>query len=908
MLMKTLAPLLVASAPLLATGYPVPPVEYQAFTLSNGLKVLVHEDHKAPIVAFNIWYHVGSKNERPGRTGFAHLFEHLMFNGSEHFNDDYFKVLEGLGATDLNGTTNNDRTNYFENVPTSALDAVLWMESDRMGHLVGAITQARLDEQRGVVQNEKRENDNQPYGLVEEALARGTYPPGHPYSWPILGAMEDLAAASVEDVKAWFRRYYGPTNAVVVLAGDIDLKTAKAKMEAHFGAIPPGDPLERPRAWVPRPVGIRRQTLQDRVSQPLLNLVWHTPEDAHPETVRLDLLASVLGGGKTSRLYRRLVEQEQIASQVEASNYSREIAGQFKVEVLARPGADLGRIEGIIQEEMARLFEQGPAEEELARLKTVHYANYLRRLERIGGFGGKSDLLAGGLVLDGDPAFGARSLKDLLDVRPEDLKAAGRKWLSDGLFVLEVQPFPAARAAGSDVDRSRVPVPGAAPALTFPRLHRATLANGLRVVLARRDAAPVVQFRLLVEGGAAVDAQVPSGAGTATLAMAMLDEGTRNLGAKELREQFQSLGMGLTARASLNQFQVAMGALKPNLDRSLELFAEVVLHPSFPAPAFERLRKERILEIAQEKELPEALAGRVVGPLLFGRAHPYGNPLTGTGFERTVAAMKVEELRELHRAWFRPGNATLVVAGNVGLEELLPGLQRTFGTWAPGPAPRVPVPPAAPGGTTTIYLVDKPGSIQSVVNMVAIVPPRWESDEPAVQALNAILGGMFTARLNMNLREDKHWTYGARARVYGSRGPRQIHAGASVQTDRTKETVQELEKEMRGILGERPITAQELAFAQRNLTLSLPGAFETTEALAAGMGTLQTWNLPDDHFATFVPRVNALTVADLDAAARRIIPARGRTYVVVGDRAKVEKGLRELGDVKLVDADGAVLP
>lgn len=899
---------LLASAALQAASYPIPEVKFESFTLPNGLRVMVHEDHKAPIVAFNIWYHVGSKNERPGRTGFAHLFEHLMFNGSEHFNDDYFKVLEKLGATDLNGTTNHDRTNYFENVPTSALDTVLWMESDRMGHLAGAIDLPRLNQQRGVVQNEKRENDNQPYGLVEEVIAEATYPAGHPYSWTVLGSMEDLDAAGIEDVKAWFRRYYGPNNAVVVLAGDIDVKTARAKMEAYFGSFPPCAPIARPKVWVPRMTGTRRQTLQDRVAQPLLTMVWHTPEDASPETVNLDLFARVLGGGRTSRLYRRLVEEAQVATQAEAFNETREIAGQFKVEVLARPGADLGRIEGIVREEMAKVFQEGPAGDELDRVKTREYANYLRRLERIGGFGGKSDLLASNLVLDGDPEFKAKTLKSLMAARPEDVKEAGRKWLADGVFVLEVLPFPEARAAGSDVDRSKVPAPGAAPALVFPKLHRATLANGLRIVLAERHEAPVVQFRLQLEGGSAVDAQVPPGPGTASLAIRMLEEGTPAHSGKALREHFEALGATFSSRATLNEFQVAMGALKPNLDRSLELFAEVVMHPSFPAESFERIRKERLLQISQEKEMPEVLAIRVAAPLLFGRHHPYGIPMTGSGYESTVARIKVEDLRALHQAWFKPGNATLVVAGNVTLAELLPRLEKTFGGWAKGSAPGIRVPEAANPSRTTIYLVDKPGAIQSVVNMVAIAPPRRESDEPAVQAMNAILGGMFTSRLNMNLREEKHWTYGARAEVYGPKGPRQVYAGASVQSDRTRETIQELEKELQGILGARPFTAEELAFAQKNLTLSLPGSYETTQALAGGIGTMQTWNLGDDHFATYVPRVNALTLADLGAAARRMIPGQGRTYVVVGDRAKVEKGLRELGEVRLVDADGMPVP
>ena len=896
--------LLLAAGALVAQAPQLPRIPFETFTLANGLRVVVHEDHKAPIVAVNIWYHVGSKNEKPGKTGFAHLFEHLMFNGSENQNTDYFKVLEKLGATDLNGTTNSDRTNYFQNVPTSALDTVLWMESDRMGHLLGAIDQARLDEQRGVVQNEKRQGENQPYGKTYEALTKGTYPVGHPYSWTVIGSMDDLNAASLDDVKAWFQAYYGPNNAVLVLAGDIDLKTAKEKAELYFGSFKANPPIDRPKVWVPRMTGERRQVMQDRVPQAMLALVWNTPELGNVEGEQLNLLASVLGGGRTSRLHRRLVEKEQLATNAFAYASAQEISGQVSLRVIARPGADLAKIERIAKEELARLVAEGPAPDELARLRARQQSSYIQSLERIGGFGGKSDMLASGLALADDPELRYKSATRMLGYTAADIQAAGRKWLGDGVFILEVHPYVEPKAAAKDADRSKVPVPGAVPALKLPAFQRATLSNGLKVVLAERHETPVVQLELMLEGGAAADAQLPSGPGTVSTTLAMLDEGTKTRTVKEIREQFELLGANYGAGAGTNQAFVFLGALKANLDASLTVWSDVVMNPVFPATTLERVKKERLAAIAQQKNSPEGLRSRLLGPVLYGSKHPYGNPSTGT--EARVAALKQEDLKACHQAWFKPGSTTLLVGGDITMAELLPRLEKNLGVWAKGTAPKVVVPPAPNPAATTLYLVHKPGALQSAINLVATAAPRNEADEPAVGAMQAVLGGMFTSRVNLNLREDKHWTYGAFAGVMDTRTVRTFYAGASVQTDRTAESVAELEKEMKGILGAVPVTAAELAMAKDNLTLSLPGQYETVRGLVGGMQEIVAWNLKDDYFQSYVGRVNQLKAEDLIKAARKIIPAQGRTYIIVGDRTKVEQPLRDLklGEVKVVDADG----
>jgi zinc protease len=367
-------------------------IPYQKFVLDNGLTLVVHEDHKAPIVAVNIWYHVGSKNEKLGKTGFAHLFEHLMFGGSEHAPGSYIKALEDVGATDMNGTTNFDRTNYFENVPTSALDYTLWMESDRMGYL--DLSQKTLDLQRGVVQNEKRQGENDPYRLTEEYIPENTYPRGHPYSWDVIGEMADLDAASFKDVQEWFKTYYGPSNIVLVLAGDIDIKTARAKVEKYFGSLPAGPPVTHQQAWIAKMSGVHRAVMQDRVPLPRIYKIWNIPPFGSADADYLDLVSSCLGQGKTSRLYKRLVYDDQIASDVVVYTDAREIGGQFYIQVTARPGHNLDEIEKEIDQELARFLKDGPTPQELQRIQTQYEASFIRGVERIGGFGGKSDRLA----------------------------------------------------------------------------------------------------------------------------------------------------------------------------------------------------------------------------------------------------------------------------------------------------------------------------------------------------------------------------------------------------------------------------------------------------------------------------------------------------------------------------------
>jgi zinc protease len=902
---RLLLSLLAAAAPLLPAATPaqeIPEIPFKRFVLKNGLTLVVHEDHKAPIVAVNVWYHVGSKNERAGKTGFAHLFEHLMFNGSEHFNDDYFKVLERIGATDLNGTTNEDRTNYFQTVPVAALDTVLWMESDRMGHLLGAVDQARLDEQRGVVKNEKRQGENEPYGLVWDVLTPSIYPKGHPYSWTVIGSMEDLDAAKLDDVREWFKGYYGAANATVVIAGDVTAEDAKARVERYFGDVPPGPPIARHEAWVAKRSGEQRQVLWDRVPQPRVYMVWNTAQWGTQDDTLLGIAGQVLSAGKTSRLYKRLVYDAQIATDVRAMQGTSEIGSTFYVQASARPGGDAAAVEAAIRDELAKFLKAGPTADELERARMHHLAGFIRGVERIGGHGGKSDVLAEGQVYGGDPAAYKRELAWVKAATPAAVAEAARRWLSDGAYVLTVVPFPDLAAGPGLADRAKRPEPGPTVDAKLPPFERTTLPNGLQLVVANRPAVPVVQASLLVDAGYASD--FGGVAGTAKLAAGMLDEGTRTRSSLQLSDELQRLGANLTTGANLDQTVVSVSALKANLDKTLELFADVVRNPTFPQADFDRLKKQQLAAIEQESVQPISVAMRVLPRLVFGKEHAYGNPLTGSGTLASTRAITRDAVEAWYRAWMKPNAATLVVVGDTNMAEIRPRIERLLGGWAKGEPPRKAVGPAAPPAPG-LYVVDRPGAIQSLLLLGTATAPRNNPEETSQEVMNTILGGQFISRINMNLREDKHWSYGAGTHYLDARGPRPWIGYASVQADKTKESIQELVKELKGIRGEKPATAEELAMAQSSLTLSLPGHWETARAVLGSIAEIVRFGFDDRYFDGFATRVRGVTLADVGRAAQVADPAKV-VWVVVGDRKKIEAGLKELGlgAPIAIDADG----
>jgi zinc protease len=643
------------------------------------------------------------------------------------------------------------------------------------------------------------------------------------------------------------------------------------------------------------------------VPQARVYKVWNVAAFGNPDEQYLDILSDILTSGKSSRLHKRLVYDDQTATDVGSFNYTRQLGGLFVVFATAQPGGDLSAVEKALEEEVARLVSEGPTPEELERSKATQHAGFVRGIERVGGFGGKSDRLAASEVYYGSPDGHEAVQARILAATAEQVQAAAQRWVTPGVFTLEVLPFADYSAAEGGVDRTTgVPEVADFPTSGLPQRETATLSNGLRVILARRDAVPLVELNLLVDAGYAADQfGLP---GTARLALDMQDEGTTSRDALQISDELESLGATLYVGSDLDTSVAGMSALKENLVPSLELLADVVLNPSFPEKELERLRKQQLAAIQREKVQPVQMALRVFPRLLYGDGHAYGQPLTGSGTEESVAALDRAALVDFHSTWFRPGNATLVVVGDVTLAELTPQLERLFSSWKPGETPEKNLAQVQHRPESVVYIVDRPGSEQSVLFAGHVVPPKNNPNELAIDALNHVFGGAFSARINMNLREDKHWSYGARSLIWDTAAQRPFIVYAPVQTDKTAEALAEIRKELAGIRpgGERPVTQEELDKVKDQKTLTLPGRWETNEAVLNDIVEMVRFDLDEDYWDTFPGKVRALTLDDVADQAEAALRPDQTVWVVVGDREKIESGVRalDLGEIRFIDADG----
>jgi len=917
-----------------AAGASAVDITYQEFTLPNGLRVIVHTDRKAPIVAVNIWYHVGSKDETPGRTGFAHLFEHLMFQGSENYKDEFFGPFERVGATDQNGTTNTDRTNYFQNVPTTALDMALWMESDRMGHFLGAVDQSLLDEQRGVVQNEKRQGENQPYGVLREPLSKARFPKGHPYSWTTIGSMNDLNAASLEDVKSWFRRAYGPNNAVLVLAGDIDLATAKEKVAKYFGDIPAAPNFIQPKVDVAPMKADSRLVLTDKVPQVSWNRIWNVAQTGTPEEEDLDLFAQVLGGSSSSRLDRRLVHQEKLVDNISASYFGSQLSGGFQIGATIKQGVDPKKVEAIVDEELKKLLAEGPTQAELDQAKVAAKSGFIRQIERIGGFGGKADVLASCTIYQNNPGCFRTSLANMEKATPASVKAAGNKWLKSGSLFAIVEPgerkpvaeepsvtrtaMPAVGVAdrkfkttASGVDRSKgVPETTQFPDLSFPQLERKTLANGLNVVLAARPGVPVVQMNMLFGGGFSSDQGKKLG--TASFATNMLSQGAGGFDALGFAAEQEKLGANIGSAAGLDGASASLSAIKEKLEPSLALYAAMLRKPNFDAKEMERVRAQWLATIKQEKIQPQGVANRILPVLMYGNGHPYAIPLSGTGKETDIAALTRDDLLAYHRDFIRPDGATLVITGDTTMAEITPLLEKYFGDWkGQGAKPATAsIPAVTLPNKPRIFLVDQPASVQANIFAGHVVPSSNDAKAIDLEVANGVFGGTFTSRLNMNLREKKRWSYGAGSGPRSAQGQRPWIASAGVQIDKTAESLAEMVREINEYAsGKTPATADEVSKIQRSFTLRLPGSLETTTALTGSVADIVRFNRADDYVLQRSNRIKAITVDEVQSTASSTFKPDALVWLVVGDLSKIRSKIEalNLGQITVLDNDGNIV-
>jgi predicted Zn-dependent peptidase len=893
-------------------------IPYESFTLSNGLTVLVHTDRKAPIVGVTLYYRIGSKYEPRGKTGFAHLYEHIFFGGSENV-PNFDKPLEAAGSTPSNGSTWYDRTNYVETVPRGALDMTLFMESDRMGHLLGALTQDKLDKQRGVVQNEKRQNDNQPYGLMEYAVGDGLFPIGHPYRHATIGSMADLDAASLDDVRQWFRDHYGPNNAVLALAGDIDAATARPLVEKWFGDIPRGPEVRRiDTGPVTLPAPGKRE-MADQVPVLRLTRNWSGPGLNDPDALALEVGLYVLGGLSSSRLDNALVRGEQLAVAVSAGAQTFEQVSFLQATMDVKPGVERAKAEARFDQLIAQYIAEGPTEDELRRAATSILSSQIGALEEVGGFGGKGATLAEGQLYSSDPAKYKADLARVAALTPQVVKAALQRWLSRPVFSLAVtpgertehgetmgawgdegstpprKPDPHTSVAVKPGPKRTMPAVAPVPDLVVPAIEHARLSNGIPVTLARRSAIPKVIVSLSFDAGFAADAlDTP---GTQALMLKMLNEGTATRSATQIAEEQERLGASIATGGSMDTSSITLSALSANLAPSLSLMAEVVRSAAFADGEVARVRDQQLAELAQTLSTPRALASRALAKDLFG-SHPYGQPGDGLGDAKSLAALTPAALRAAHDKWLRPDLAQITVVGNVTMAELTPLLEQAFGNWKnpDTPKPVKNLAAAVPATASHIVLIDRPNSPQSVIYAGRVLPLTGRTpDKEALDLANEVIGGGFLSRLNMDLREDKGWSYGVSSVVRSPAGPRSLIVGAPVQADKTGAAIRAILDDMKAFPGSRPVNAEELNRVTDGNIRSLPNRFESNGDVLGAMLQNQLLGRPDDYYATLASRWRAVDARMLDLMAKTYLQPEGLTFVVVGDRKQVEPQLKELG-------------
>ncbi len=911
------------------TPAPLPAVAFEKTTLANGLQLILVEDRRLPIVAVNIWYHVGPANEAPGLTGFAHLFEHLMFAQTRHIPRGMAdRLLEGAGATDSNGGTGYDQTSYYDTVPSNQLELALWVHADRMGYLLDVIDHKALRNQQDVVRNERRQTvEEEPYGLVHEALAHALFPKGHPYYASIIGSHADIQNAKLEDVRQFFASYYGPNNASIVIAGDIDKAKTRALVERYFGSFRRSAPVARPAVVTPPITSERRVVVHDRVELPRVFMGWLTPPAYQSGDAELAVAAEILGGGKSSRLYKKLVYERQIAQDVDASQNSQGLTSTFVIDVTARPGIEARALEAAIDAELAALREHGPSQREVERARNSLETALLSTIEKLGG-DGLADQLNHYNQYTGDPGYLAKDIESLRRITPADVQRAVRTYLAkQARAVVTGVPgkpvitdprvakakSPAKAASGKPtIDainapepwRAQQPKPGPAPRFTLPQGEAFKLANGLTVIHHYKPGLPLVSAELVVRSGSAAN---PDGLpGLAGFTAQMLEEGTATRSAPQIADEIAQLGAFLDTGSGADASTVSLLSLRSSFAPALDILADIVQRPAFPIAEVERQRADRIGDLIQQRDDAEAVAAVTALGALYGSAHPKGYGQLGT--EPAIRAVTRDDLVAFWRRHYVPENAALVVSGDIARTELKALVEARFSSWARGEAPAAT--PGEPAGTRArLVLVDQPGAVQTALRVGSIGVARDSADFAALQVMNGALGGMFSSRLNNNLRETKGYTYGIYSHFRYDRTPGPFIIAGSVQQDATGASVREIFKEVNAMRN-APLSTAELNAARDAQVLSLPGQFETNADIGASLAESFVYGLPLDYYARLPAQLSGVTAAQVQEAARKHLALEKMVVVAVGDRKRILPQLQPLGlgAAEVRDSDGQLLP
>ncbi len=874
---------------------------YERFELDNGLTVLVHSDHSTPTVFVGMWYGVGSKDEPEGRTGFAHLFEHLMFQGSENREGEFFSPFTDAGATGMNGTTNEDRTNYYATVPTGALDMALWMESDRMSHLLGAITVEALDEQRGVVQNEKRQGETRPYAGMADKIRAGVYPLDHPYRHSIIGSMDDLSAASVEDVHDWFNTYYGASNVILVLAGDVSIEDAKTKVEHYFSGAPTGEPLSHPKKWIPTLTENREEKMYDRVGQTRITRVWALPGRNDKDTSLMYLVNDSLVSNKNSPLRRILVDELQLVTSIRGRANGRVMSGEYNLTLDLRPGITPEQVMPIVDDILGEYLSDGPDEQIVENAKLGVNMFILGALETGSQIG---RVLVEGELFSGDPLFINTELDWLNAATGEDLRQVANRWLSRGYYQLVVEPFPELVSADSGVDRSSVPSVTAKSDINFPDIETASLKNGIQLVVAKRGNIPLVDVSIQIDTGTqAAPADAP---GLPAIVFAMMDKGTKKYDASELAAAQDRIAMGSSFGAGNERSSMAYRILSSELEPSLDLAAEILRNPTFPEEELDKLKARVRAYLSNLQHAPSRAAGDLFNRAMYGADTPMGAVWT----EDLVASVDQEMLQRWHEAEIAPDSMTVYMIGDIDLETATKAVNSAFGKWtAKNNSARQPI-GEAKDVAGRVILVDHPGAASSTIVSGRPIAAYDRETWSELTLMNRVIGGSFESRLNMNLREDKGWSYGYRSGISrNASGEMVFQTSGQVQTDKTTESMLEIKRELDDFVSTRPATDEELARIKLNRVRSLPGSFATNRGFLGSIISADGYGLPFDYAESSAARIEAVSLDDLRDAARTVVDSSEFTWLIVGDLEKIEEQVRALnfGEVEVWDAFGEVV-
>lgn len=862
-------------------------VKYTKYKLANGMTVILHEDHSLPTATINIWYRVGSKDEPPRRSGFAHLYEHLMFMGTKRVPTGQFdQIMERAGGNN-NASTAEDRTNYFSVGPSNLLPTLLWLDADRLEDLGAAMDKKKVDLQRDVVKNERRQNvENIPGGRADETINATMFPPGHPYDHSVIGSMEDLDNASVQDVKDFFSTYYVPNNASLVVAGDFDPKVIRPLIDKWYGSLPRrSDP---PRLHVPAVglTGVIRRSFTDKVQTPKLVMVWHSPAAYTPGDAEMDITSSVLTNGVTSRLYDRLVTKDKLATEVTSYQASKTLGSLFQINATAAEGVDLAKVEAAIDDELAKFAKKGPTPSEAKRVVSQLEYGILNNLQSINQ---KADMLNMYEFYFGEPNSFKRVLDAYRNASPSAIQKVAAKTLDlDKRLILHV--LPESQTVAGTNPRDDKPTLDAESAFTAPAPKEFTLSNGLRVEYFSRPELPLMSVNLQFRSGAEAD---PAGKiGRAQMTAAMLDQGAGTRDARAFEEALTSIGASVRAGAGEQQTFISLDVIASQFTTGLSLLSDAVLRPKFDATEYARVQRLTLANLEEENDNPRAVATKVGNREFFGPNHPYGTPVSGT--PETVKALTPEDLKASHAQTFQPQNATLFVAGSLSEEEVKAQLEKAFGKWqgTRQPLPKVEYPEPAQG--FRVLIVDRPEAVQTVIRFMFPAPAYADPMRETLSSVSTLLGGGFTSRLNQNLREDKGYTYGAGSSYIATPKVGYFIASSSVRADVTGASIKEFLSEFKRInAGDiTDVEAGKAASSRRaDLVQSLSGL---SGVLATAAGYEQNGR-PFTALNEDIKSLSSISAAQLNAMGKSVATLDRGLLVLVGDKATILKQLEGLG-------------